>query len=111
MTINEFETEVQNYYSKPWNPAQKKAVSQWLSKKSEKIIGLVFAELLKSFSTRYKTAPVIAEFEEALKLVKKSRSDEMSNAPEIKDVREGWEEFTENEIKDALSSLPWIKRG
>ena len=76
MNPNHFIHEAKAYYG-PYNRAQEKIVRSWLSQKDERLLPLLWSEVLKALSPVYKTPPGIKELEDALREVKGHRMHEV----------------------------------
>ena len=73
MTTTKLLSDIQTNYTSQYNSVQKSIIAAWL-KKNEARIDLIFAETLQSFNpTSTKPLPGVYDFNEALKIVKKSR--------------------------------------
>lgn len=76
MTPDKFIEKAQAYYGR-YNTEQRETVRQWLQQKSPIFLPLVYAEVLKLLSATYKTPPGICELEQALRIVRTNRIDEI----------------------------------
>lgn len=81
MTAEQFINESQDYYGN-YNPTQKKYVYQWLKKRSEKALGYIFAECLKTVEAKYRQPPCIADLERCYKEVREHRVELMPPPPQ-----------------------------
>ena len=81
MTAEHFMSEVQAYYG-PYSPTQKKYVAQWLSKRSDRARGYIFAECLKTVEAKYKQPPCIADLERVYKEVRERKPALMAPPPQ-----------------------------
>lgn len=79
MTIPEFITRAQGYYGR-YTEEQKRTVIGWLKAQNQDAIKYIYAEVLKILSPIYKTPPCITELEEAYKVVKRERWNEVCPA-------------------------------
>ena len=77
MNPNHFIHEAKAYYGQ-YNRAQEKIVRSWLSQKDERLLPLLWSEVLKALSPVYKTPPGIKELEDALREVKGHRMHEVN---------------------------------
>jgi hypothetical protein len=68
LTADQFIAETEAVYAK-YRPAERKYVQQWVAQYKGSLPHL-FAEVLRSFSTRWGKPPGIAEFEQAAKEVR-----------------------------------------
>jgi hypothetical protein len=118
MTAKQFVNEVQAYYA-PFEPAVAKYVWQWISRGwTEEARKLIFAELIRSFSTRWGKAPGVSELEEAWRRVQSNREVELRESEEQLqlpgesedpvDAEEALDRL--EELKQELESLAEAKR-
>jgi len=84
LTTEQFIHEAQGYFG-PYSPIQKKYVSLWLREIPAKALPLLWAEILKAVSPVYKVPPGIKELDDAWRVVKERRWDELLPAPEYQD--------------------------
>lgn len=81
MTTPQFIAEIGGVFS-PYNQTQRKYVQQFLSKRSEKAISIIFSEVLKSFSpTSTNPRPGISELTAAWEEIKAHRMHELMPKP------------------------------
>jgi hypothetical protein len=83
MTVQEFISRSQDYYNSPYTPEQKRVVTAWLQRHSERVITLLYAEVVKILSTSYKTPPAVHELEKALTVVRDHRWPEIESRPAL----------------------------
>lgn len=114
MTVSQFLSEAQDYYRDKYSQTQKKYVAQYLKNMSEKVIGMIFSEILKDYSSSYKAVPAIAEIQKAWHKVKTERYAELQAPPEnlLEERTITKEEAQQNirKIWDILASLGKSKR-
>jgi hypothetical protein len=77
LTGDQFRKLAEDYYCSDYTDTQRHAVREWLSMRREEEISFIWAEVLKLLSPKYKTPPCITELEEAWKIVKRERWDEL----------------------------------
>jgi hypothetical protein len=109
LTVSKFIGKAEGYYT-AYTAEQKAAVFQWLSKRSEKAISLIWAEVLKAFSPVYKTPPCIKELEDAWTVVCRDRRDELRQPalPAPEDTSDVADPETVDEVLEKLNEkLRW----
>jgi len=109
LTVRKFISKAEGYYI-AYTAEQKANVYQWLTKRSEKAISLIWAEVLKAFSPVYKTPPCIKELEDAWAVVCKERRFELQqlSLPAPEDTSDMIKPEAVDEILDKLNEkLRW----
>ncbi len=76
MTPTQFIQKSKAYYGQ-YNREQEATVSAWLKQKDERLLPLIYSEVLKQLSPVYKTPPGIKELEDSLREVKGHRMHEV----------------------------------
>lgn len=76
MTTETFIHEAEGYYGR-YNPMQLKYVVQWLDKRTTEELPYLWAEVLKALSPVYRTPPGVKELEDAWKIVRTQRMQEI----------------------------------
>jgi len=103
LTVKKFIEKAEGYYAK-YTAEQKATVFQWLSRRGEKAISLIWAEVLKAFSPVYKTPPCIKELEDAWLVVCRERKHELKKTalPAPEDTCEQVDPETVQNLLDRL---------
>lgn len=119
MTIEGFVKGVEQYYGEYRAPVRT-VVTRWLTteKFSERYLSAIFAELLKTFSGKYKIAPDLAEIINAESRVAKTWAESMERIPAQVTALIGEDQFVEPEqaeemikkVRTALGELAAAKR-
>lgn len=120
MTTEQFIERSANYYS-DYSPEQRRVVVAWLNHRTERERDVVYAEVLKSLSPKYKTPPGIYELEQAWHKALETRYNELGSPPDPnqKQIAAGEEEepLTEeeaeyyfDELKKTIGNLAEAKR-
>ena len=81
MTTQAFIARSQDYYGE-YSEEQQRVVASWLEKRTERERDIVYAEVLKHLSPKYKTPPGIYELEQAWKEATEHRRDELGPQPD-----------------------------
>jgi len=82
MTVKDFITEAEGVYGR-YTPTQRKYVAYWLRQFSEKMIGMIFQEVLRSLSQTLRMPPGVKEIEDAVRGVRKERALELQEKPQV----------------------------
>ncbi|ORC37277.1 hypothetical protein B4O97_03545 [Marispirochaeta aestuarii] len=106
MTTEQFINEAQGYFGN-YTPTQKKYVSMWLNKKSEKCLPLIFAEVVMVHSPSLRMPPGVAELEKAFKAIPEQKWRELESP--VLQIEE--REFTEEEIEENMQKIKAIFEG
>ena len=81
MTTEQFITRSANYYG-DYSAEQRRVVSAWVERRTERERDIVYAEILKTLSPKFKTPPGIYELEEAWNRALEHRRDELGPPPD-----------------------------
>jgi len=103
LTAEKFITKAQGYYGK-YTAEQRKTVMLWLSRRSEKAISLIWAEVLKAFSAAYKMPPCIKELEDAWAIVYRDRAYELRQK-QLELLKPEGEPMSEEAAKEAIAMM------
>lgn len=106
MTTAVFIHEIEGYYSS-YNPTQRKYVSMWLEKKSDRSRRFTFAEVVKLHSPSLRMPPGIAELEEAYKAIPEKRWREIESP--VMQIEE--RNFTDEEMAENIERLKNVFHG
>ena len=82
MTVEQFIHEAEGVYGR-YTPTQRKYVAYWLRQFSEKMIGMIFQEVLRSLSQTLRMPPGVKEIEDAAAVVRKERYLELQEKPQV----------------------------
>lgn len=82
MTVEQFIHEAEGVYGR-YTPTQRKYVAYWLNPLTERMIGMVFQEVLRSLSQTLRMPPGVKEIEEAAAVVRKERYMELQEKPTV----------------------------
>lgn len=82
MTTQTFIARAQDYYNAAYTDSQLAAVKSWLSRRTERELDVIYAEVLKALSAKYKSPPGIYELEEAWNRALEYRRDELGPPPD-----------------------------
>lgn len=120
MTTQAFITRSQDYYGE-YSAEQRRVVWAWLERRTDRERDIVYAEILKSLSPKYKTPPGIYELEQAWTEATTHRRDELGPPPdysrkqlpaepEEEPITEEEAEYYFAELKKTIGQLAEAKR-
>lgn len=81
MTTQAFMTRSQDYFGE-YSSEQRRVVQAWLDRHTDRERDVVYAEILKSLSPKFKTPPGIYELEQAWSTALEHRRDELGPPPD-----------------------------
>lgn len=82
MTIERFIRDAEGVYGR-YTPTQRQYVAYWLKDFNEKMIGMIFQEILRSLSATLRMPPGVKEIEDAVAVIRKERSMELQEKPRL----------------------------
>lgn len=109
MTIDNFLTEMQNYYNYKYNKTQKKYIEKWLKDRKNKTLPYILLETMKLFNpTSTKPIPGVYDLEEGYRIVRRERAREIYQ-PALPEPDEGVDqEPTKEQVEQAAQNLTRI---
>lgn len=81
MTVEQFIARSQDYYGE-YSTEQRRVVIAWLNRRTDRERDIVYAEVLKSLSPKFKTPPGIYELEQAWREAVEHRWNELTPRPD-----------------------------
>lgn len=82
MTTQVFIERASKYFGGQYNAEQRRVVSAWLERRTDRERDIVYAEVLKSLSPKFKTPPGIYELDQAWREATEHRRDELGPPPD-----------------------------
>lgn len=77
MTVQHFLTKIEGYFGKEYDKVPSDTLEQWLTRKvPEKDLPSLYAEVVRTISTRYKTLPGVKELSECWRDVRSRKTTE-----------------------------------
>jgi len=103
MTMKDFLKNVQDYYGQKYPEGQKPFIAKYLGQFNERALDHLFAKTLTTISSKYKTLPDIATWEELRADIKKLMESEQLEADLRRPAIEDKSEFASPEQIAALN--------
>ena len=121
MTTEKFMTRAQDYYDGKYTTEQYRVVERWLEKRADHERDIVYAEVLKALSPKFKTPPGIYELEQAWSKALEHRRDELGPPPDYsrkqlpaepdeEPITEEEADYYFEELKKTIGQLAQAKR-
>jgi hypothetical protein len=111
VTAKDFFTALQGYYGMQYPAGQTAHMARWVADKSEAFLGALFDAVIYNFSSRFKTLPDIAVFEELRgDAMARLRGDSHAlSAPDLPAMSDAEHQVMLGELEKIYARLGWQK--